>query len=160
MPGDYRHYAGAVRREYGWLPDGKYRGGRISVLEAFLKRAAIYQTPAFHSRFEQPARAEPRPRAPESLRGLPVLVVDDNAASRASLLRQLEEWGVAANEAPDGPQAIRRLLAAAAEEAGLTLLSLRGVSKETRIPADVEPAEGETLTEAERERLRSLGYTN
>jgi PAS domain S-box-containing protein len=45
-----------------------------------------------------------------------VLVVDDNASSRASLLRQLEEWDVFADGAPDGPQAIRMLLAAAAGE--------------------------------------------
>jgi PAS domain S-box-containing protein len=41
-----------------------------------------------------------------------VLVVDDNATSRESLVRQLEIWGASASGAPDGPRAVQRLLAA------------------------------------------------
>ena len=42
-----------------------------------------------------------------------VLVVDDNAASRKSLVGQLRAWGVKADAAPDGPRAVQKLLAAA-----------------------------------------------
>lgn len=53
----YATYAAAIRREYDWIPDGKYRAGRIKILEAFHGRSAIYQTGAFKARFEAQARA-------------------------------------------------------------------------------------------------------
>lgn len=53
---DYTAYASAIRRENSWIPDGKYRGGRVRILEAFLRRSSIYQTAAFEKRFEAKAR--------------------------------------------------------------------------------------------------------
>ncbi len=45
-----------------------------------------------------------------------VLVVDDNDKSRACLLLQLREWGLKVGNAPDGPQAVQKLLAASIEK--------------------------------------------
>jgi predicted metal-dependent HD superfamily phosphohydrolase len=56
-PVDYRAYAQAVRREYGFVPDPLYRPGRRRVLEGFLKRAPIYLTERLRGAWEQAARA-------------------------------------------------------------------------------------------------------
>jgi predicted metal-dependent HD superfamily phosphohydrolase len=53
---DYGAYAAAIRQEYAWVPDVKYRSGRLKVLESFHRRPAIYQTPEFKARFEARAR--------------------------------------------------------------------------------------------------------
>ena len=55
-PLEYRRYAKAIRREYAWLPEGKYRRGRTKVLTHFLERLTIYQTPEFQRRLEDQAR--------------------------------------------------------------------------------------------------------
>ena len=52
----YHDYAAAIRREYSWIPDGKFRSGRTRILESFLNRPAIFDTLDFHSRFEAQAR--------------------------------------------------------------------------------------------------------
>jgi len=65
------------------------------------------------------ARQQPRAdaAAPRTrLRGLPVLVVDDNATNREVLLEQLAAWGVRAKAAPDGPTGLEAL--ALARQAG------------------------------------------
>jgi len=46
------------------------------------------------------------------VRGRPILVVDDNAASRMSLLTRLKVWGAQAQAAADGPLALQALYAA------------------------------------------------
>jgi predicted metal-dependent HD superfamily phosphohydrolase len=56
-PGDYRAYAGAVRREYAFVPDHLYRPGRRRVLEGFLARERIYLTKPLYALWEEPARA-------------------------------------------------------------------------------------------------------
>jgi CheY-like chemotaxis protein len=67
----------------------------------------------FTARFETvPAAAAPRPAGWANLR---VLVVDDNAASRQSLRHQLSVWDLQKDDAPDGSEALRLLLAAVAE---------------------------------------------
>ncbi len=50
------------------------------------------------------------PKAPR------VLVVDDNDKSRACLLLQLREWGLRVANAPDGPQAMRKLQTASIDK--------------------------------------------
>src|SRR2546422_32951 len=54
------------------------------------------------------ATAPPRP----DLRGLRVLVIDDNDTSRAFLEEQLRAWGLRTDAASDGPSALPRLRAA------------------------------------------------
>ena len=53
----YDAYGAAVRAEYGWLDEARYRAGRARVLQSLAARAAIYRTPALHAAWEAPARA-------------------------------------------------------------------------------------------------------
>lgn len=41
---EYQFYAGAIRREYAWMPEEEYQRGRVQVLLNFLKRDRIYFT--------------------------------------------------------------------------------------------------------------------
>lgn len=45
-----------IRREYAGVSEQRYRSGRSSVLESFLRRPAIYQTKRFSDRYEDQAR--------------------------------------------------------------------------------------------------------
>lgn len=56
-PTDYDRYAQAIRKEYDWVPEERYRDGRRKVLESFLERPRLYHTPALFERLEQAARA-------------------------------------------------------------------------------------------------------
>ena len=58
----------------------------------------------------------------EKLRGLRVLVVDDNATNRRILNARLEGWGCEVVEASSGPEALERLRAPAAGAPGMVLL--------------------------------------
>jgi predicted metal-dependent HD superfamily phosphohydrolase len=49
-------YQQQIRQEYAWVPAALYRKGRAKVLQDFLSRHSIYQTPAFHARYEAAAR--------------------------------------------------------------------------------------------------------
>jgi predicted metal-dependent HD superfamily phosphohydrolase len=51
----YKAYAQAIRDEYAWVPEALFRERRAQVLQKFLSRQRIYQTPAF-AMLEQPAR--------------------------------------------------------------------------------------------------------
>lgn len=53
----YDAYAEGIRKEYAWVPDAEYRAGRTRILEGFLNRPRIYQTPLWFQYGEQPARA-------------------------------------------------------------------------------------------------------
>lgn len=52
----YRHYAEAIRREYGWVSHDDYAEGRTNVLRRFLARPRIYATEKFRTRYERQAR--------------------------------------------------------------------------------------------------------
>lgn len=55
-PVRFAEYDMQVRAEYGWVPETVYRVKRREVLQGFLDRAAIYNTPHFRTLREQPAR--------------------------------------------------------------------------------------------------------
>jgi len=56
-PADYNRYAQAIRKEYAWVREDRYREGRRKVLNSFLERPRLYHTPALFARLEQAARA-------------------------------------------------------------------------------------------------------
>jgi predicted metal-dependent HD superfamily phosphohydrolase len=56
-PERYQAYTEAVRAEYAWVDDARYRAGRAAVLRSFIDRDAIYRTPELHAAWEAPARA-------------------------------------------------------------------------------------------------------
>ncbi|MEO8017317.1 MAG: N-methyl-D-aspartate receptor NMDAR2C subunit [Pseudomonadota bacterium] len=55
-PEVYAQFERAIRREYWWVPRGRYVAARGMVLRRFLERAAIYQLDRFHEKYEQQAR--------------------------------------------------------------------------------------------------------
>lgn len=63
---------------------------------------------------KQPAGAHAATPSVESLAGLRVLIVDDNATNRRILLHQFDSWAMAAEPVETGLQALARLRAAAA----------------------------------------------
>lgn len=66
-PADYDRYAQAIRQEYAWVPEDRYREGRRKVLGRFLERPRLYHTPPLFARLEVPARENLR-RESESLK--------------------------------------------------------------------------------------------
>lgn len=56
----YDAYAAAVRREYAFLPNDRYRSGRTSVLESFLDRPRLYHCSDHHVAWDGPARTNLR----------------------------------------------------------------------------------------------------
>jgi predicted metal-dependent HD superfamily phosphohydrolase len=55
-PAGFEAFERAIRREYRWVPDLLYRRARSAVLRDFLNRPSIYQTGAYVSQYEEPAR--------------------------------------------------------------------------------------------------------
>lgn len=55
-PDRYARYERDIRREYAVVPDDLYKPARRRVLEKFLERMAIYETPYFYERLERQAR--------------------------------------------------------------------------------------------------------
>lgn len=55
-PERYARYERDIRREFAIVPEELYRRGRRRVLEKFLERMAIYETPYFSERLEHQAR--------------------------------------------------------------------------------------------------------
>ena len=52
----YDWYAGAIRREYEWVPQERYREGRAGVLRRFLDRPKIFFSENIAKEYEAPAR--------------------------------------------------------------------------------------------------------
>lgn len=52
----YAEFEKNVRHEYCWVPSILFRRKRAEILESFLARPQIYNTPAFHARLEHGAR--------------------------------------------------------------------------------------------------------
>jgi CheY-like chemotaxis protein/HPt (histidine-containing phosphotransfer) domain-containing protein len=79
----------------------------------------------FTARFEiQPEAARGVPPVQADLRGVRVLIVDDNATSREILMTRLTSWGMRPSQVEDGPTALQRLHRAAAEDAPFRLAVL------------------------------------
>jgi predicted metal-dependent HD superfamily phosphohydrolase len=66
-PKKFAAYEAAVRREYSWVREAKWRAGRRKVLEQFLARESIYASPQFRATHEARARKNLK-RALASLR--------------------------------------------------------------------------------------------
>ena len=67
-PQRFAEYDRQVRDEYRWVPDLLYRMKRKEILQGFLGRKVLFNTPEFSARFEQLARENLR-SAIESLQG-------------------------------------------------------------------------------------------
>jgi predicted metal-dependent HD superfamily phosphohydrolase len=52
----FDRYDRAIRKEYEWVADDRYRPARAAVLRGFLDRPRIFQTAHFFTRCESPAR--------------------------------------------------------------------------------------------------------
>jgi predicted metal-dependent HD superfamily phosphohydrolase len=59
-PVRFAEYDAQVKAEYSWVPEAVYRIKRREVLQGFLDRPVIYNTPHFRTRHEQQARANLR----------------------------------------------------------------------------------------------------
>ena len=55
-PAAYAAYAAAIRQEYAWVPEDRYRAGRAAVLRRFLQRPRIYHSAPLFSALEAAAR--------------------------------------------------------------------------------------------------------
>jgi len=82
-------------------------GGRIGV-ESDVGRGSNFH---FTARFGLPdgQPASPEPEVVDSLRGLPVLVVDDNATSRGVLHEMLQSWEMQPTAAADADEALESI---------------------------------------------------
>ena len=64
-PPFFEVYDRAIRQEYAWVPESDYRGKRAEVLQAFLRRDAIFRTQTLHARYEAQARQNLRRKIDE-----------------------------------------------------------------------------------------------
>ena len=55
-PDVYQEFERNVRREYWWVPRGRYVSARCAILESFLSRKSIYFSSEFRTRYEATAR--------------------------------------------------------------------------------------------------------
>lgn len=56
LPDVYQEFERNVRREYWWVPQGRYVSARSAILESFLNRKSIYCSNEFRTRYEVTAR--------------------------------------------------------------------------------------------------------
>jgi CheY-like chemotaxis protein/HPt (histidine-containing phosphotransfer) domain-containing protein len=80
-------------------------GGEIGVVNAEGHGSEFW----FTTRFAKQAEHERNIAPPAEIRGVHILVVDDNATNRQVLTAQLLAWGVRVEEAPDGPLGLQAL---------------------------------------------------
>lgn len=52
----FDEYEDQIRREYAWVPEEDFRAGRTPILQSFLARPRIFQTPHFNTMLESRAR--------------------------------------------------------------------------------------------------------
>jgi len=90
----------------------KRMGGEIGVASAAGNGSEFW----FTLPLGKPAQSQAAAAPPPGVRGAPILVADDNATTRQTLLTQLAAWGLQAESAADGPAALRAL--ARARDAG------------------------------------------
>jgi predicted metal-dependent HD superfamily phosphohydrolase len=55
-PAEFDVYERQIREEYAWVPEPTFRQRRADILQSFLTRRVIYETPLFQSRYEAQAR--------------------------------------------------------------------------------------------------------
>jgi signal transduction histidine kinase/DNA-binding response OmpR family regulator len=113
-------------------------GGEIHV-ESTVGAGSLFW---FELPFEPALHAAPQPAPVERLRGLRVLVVDDNATNRMIVRETLRAWGCRPEEADGGAAALAALdVAAAGDPFGLVILDMQmpemdGAETADRIGAD------------------------
>jgi CheY-like chemotaxis protein/HPt (histidine-containing phosphotransfer) domain-containing protein len=96
--------------------------GEIGITSEGLGKGSTFW---FNLTFEkQSERAAPQPAAPAILRGLRVLVVDDNATNRAVLTRMVRSFGCREASAPGGAEALESLRTAYRENDPFRLVLL------------------------------------
>src|SRR5579884_129654 len=97
-------------------------GGRISV------ESEVRKGSAFRVELDLPKQTQSREpiRVPGTLKGMRVLIVDDNATNRRILREQLKAWGCQPEEVTGGKEALELLRAnAGARSFGLVVLDLQ-----------------------------------
>ena len=124
----------AICRQLAELMDGD-----VTVESTLGQGTTFIFTPLFRRQAES---ASARPKTPVDLRGLKVLVVDDNAALRTVLVDQIESFSMQATEAGSGEEALA-LLADPAREFDLVLMDwkmpgVNGVEAARRIRYELD----------------------
>ena len=56
-PEQFEAFSSSLRKDFSWLPDGKYLRQRMNEVMPLLDRKPLFRTPDFQSRFEDQAKA-------------------------------------------------------------------------------------------------------